>query len=45
MMIRGVFPLRETVAPDTPLRLTITAALAFLDGSMAASGLEREVPQ
>jgi len=30
------------VGPDTPLRLSIAAALAFPDGSMSASGLRRE---
>jgi hypothetical protein len=40
--IRTAVPLRETITPDTPLRLAIAAALAFPDGSMSASGLRRE---
>ena len=36
-------PRLEDVTPDTPLRLTVAAALAFPDGSMSASGLQREV--
>jgi hypothetical protein len=35
-------PPPEKVAPDTPLRLGIAAALAFPDGSMTAAGLRRE---
>ena len=35
-------PARDQIAPDTPLRLGIAAALAFPDGSMTASGLRRE---
>jgi hypothetical protein len=30
------------VKPNTPLRLSVVAALAFPDGSMTASGLRRE---
>jgi hypothetical protein len=36
------FPERASIADDTPLRLDVAAALAFPDGSMAASGLRRE---
>src|SRR6266446_9596141 len=35
-------PLPEQVKPNTPLRLSVAAALAFPDGSMTASGLRRE---
>jgi hypothetical protein len=35
-------PLLEQVKPNTPLRLSVAAALAFPDGSMTASGLRRE---
>src|SRR3979409_1533998 len=35
-------PSLEQIKPDTPLRLTLAAALAFPDGSMTASGLRRE---
>ncbi|HEY7329498.1 MAG TPA: hypothetical protein VH592_17800 [Gemmataceae bacterium] len=35
-------PNPESVEPDTPLRLSVAAALAFPDGSMSASGLRRE---
>jgi hypothetical protein len=35
-------PARHEIAPDTPLRLSVAAALAFPDGSMTASGLRRE---
>ena len=33
---------RPQIKPDTPLRLSVAAALAFPDGSMTASGLRRE---
>ena len=32
----------DNVGPDTPLRLSVAAALAFPDGSLKASGLRRE---
>jgi len=35
-------PLSDEVRPDTPLRLSVAATLAFPDGSMTASGLRRE---
>lgn len=35
-------PKREKIKPDTPLRLSLAAALAFPDGSLKASGLRRE---
>src|ERR1700676_1188279 len=35
-------PARSEVGDDTPLRLAVTAALAYPDGSMTASGLRRE---
>ena len=40
-MKRSILPPREAIMPDTPLRLAIAAALAFPDGSMTASGLDR----
>src|SRR5690349_14226419 len=40
--MRATIPNREEIAPDTPLRLGVAAALAFPDGSMTASGLRRE---
>ena len=38
-------PSRESIGPDTPLRLDVAAALAYPDGSMTASGLRREAAQ
>jgi len=38
----GKLPDHGEVAPDTPLRLSVAAILAFADGSMTASGLRRE---
>jgi hypothetical protein len=35
-------PSRDEIGPDTPLRLSVAATLAFPDGSMTASGLRRE---
>ena len=35
-------PNRDEITPDTPLRLSVAAALFFPDGSMTASGLRRE---
>jgi hypothetical protein len=35
-------PSRESITTDTPLRLSVAAALAYPDGSMTASGLRRE---
>src|SRR5262245_21084539 len=35
-------PSRESITPDTPLRLSVAAALAYPDGSMTVSGLRRE---
>src|ERR1700690_3559630 len=40
--MRAQLPPIETIGPDTPLRLSVAAALAFPDGSMTASGLRRE---
>jgi hypothetical protein len=40
--MRQSVPTRDEVRPDTPLRLSVAAALAFPDGSMTASGLRRE---
>lgn len=36
--MRLSLPPRDEVKPDTPLRLSVAAALAFPDGSMTASG-------
>src|SRR5262245_37143813 len=41
-MARRPLPSIENIGPDTPLRLSVAAALAFPDGSMTASGLRRE---
>src|SRR4029450_6769505 len=35
-------PSRESITADTPLRLSVAAALAYPDGSMTVSGLRRE---
>src|SRR5215475_13956934 len=35
-------PSRQSITSDTPLRLSVAAALAYSDGSMTASGLRRE---
>jgi hypothetical protein len=35
-------PTRDLIRSETPLRLSVAAALAFPDGSMTASGLRRE---
>src|SRR5450759_4755653 len=40
--MRKVLPSLETITSDTPLRLSIAAALAYPDGSMTSSGLRRE---
>jgi hypothetical protein len=37
-------PAREHIMPDTPLRLSVAAKLAFPDGSMSASGPVRLTP-
>jgi hypothetical protein len=39
--MRGAIPSRDQIGSETPLRLTVAAALAFPDGSMTASGLRR----
>src|SRR5579862_9898485 len=41
-MSAPVLPQRHQIRPNTPLRLSAAAALAFPDGSMTASGLRRE---
>src|SRR5437762_13651487 len=33
---------QQKIASDSPLRLSVVAAIAFPDGSMSASGLRRE---
>jgi hypothetical protein len=38
----STLPPRDEFKPDTPLRLSVAAALAFLNGSMTASRLRRE---
>jgi len=40
--MRATLPSNDQISPDTPLRLSVAAALAFPDGSMTASGLRRE---
>jgi hypothetical protein len=35
-------PPKESLKPDSPLRLSVAAAIAFPDGSMTPSGLRRE---
>jgi hypothetical protein len=40
--MRNAMPSRNDVTLDTPLRLSVAAAIAFPDGSMTASGLRRE---
>jgi len=44
-MPRTHLPPRDAISPDTPLRLSVAAALAFPDGSMTASGLRREAAE
>jgi|ERR1043166_3801980 hypothetical protein len=41
--MRSKMPLPNEVSLDTPLRLSVAAALAFPDGSMTPSGLRREI--
>jgi hypothetical protein len=41
--MRRPLPSRESLEPDTPLRLSVAAALAFPDGSMTTSGLRNEL--
>jgi hypothetical protein len=41
-MTRPMLPSSDRIGPDTPLRLSVAASLAFPDGSMTASGLRRE---
>jgi hypothetical protein len=41
--MRGSLPSRESLEPNTPLRLSVAAALAFPDGSMTTSGLRKEL--
>jgi hypothetical protein len=40
--MRPTKPTRDEITQDTPLRLSVAAAIAFPDGSMTASGLRRE---
>ena len=40
--LQSTLPSRDQVKPDTPLRISVAAAFAFPDGSIAASGLRRE---
>jgi hypothetical protein len=40
--MRCTVPSPDQINPETPLRLSIAAALGFPDGSMTASGLRRE---
>src|SRR6516164_9547634 len=39
---RPRLPQSDQITPDTPLRLSVAAAIAFPNGSMTASGLRRE---
>jgi hypothetical protein len=41
-MMTKAAPSLELVKPDTPIRLSVAATVAFPDGSMSASGLRRE---
>src|SRR5579862_5292108 len=41
-MTKKQLPSLDQIKPDTPLRLSVAAALAFPDGSMTVSGLRRE---
>jgi hypothetical protein len=41
-MAKAALPNTDKILPDTPLRLSVAAAIAFPDGSMTASGLRRE---
>jgi hypothetical protein len=41
-MTRTTLSPHDEIRPDTPVRLSVAAALAFPDGSMTASGLRRE---
>ena len=41
--MRKPLPSRESLELDTPLRLSVAAALAFPDGSMTTSGLRKEL--
>ena len=41
-MTRTTLPPHDEIRPNTPVRLSVAAALAFPDGSMTASGLRRE---
>ena len=41
--MRKPLPSRESLELNSPLRLSVAAALAFPDGSMTASGLRKEV--
>src|SRR5437588_11123016 len=41
-MARTTLPSRGEISSETPIRLSVAAALAFPDGSMTVSGLRRE---
>jgi hypothetical protein len=41
-MMSTTIPPRDEIRSDTPIRLSVAAAIAFPDGSMTASGLRRE---
>ena len=43
--MRCAVPTVDKISPDTPLRLSVAAAVAFPDGSMTASGLRREAAE
>jgi len=40
--VRKILPLPENITRETPLRLSVAAAIAFPDGTMSAAGLRRE---
>src|ERR1035441_4308821 len=42
VIVQTTLPSWDEVKPDTPLRLSVAAAVAFPDGTMTASGLRRE---
>src|ERR1017187_371966 len=42
VIVQTTLPSWDEVKPDTPLRLSVAAAVAFPDGTMTASGLRKE---
>jgi hypothetical protein len=43
--MRATLPTNDQIGPDTPLRLSVAAALAFPDSTMTASRLQRETAE